>query len=240
MIESLVLASVGVVGSSLVGSLADFLRSKYGAQQALKAASPDKLTLAIESQSLAALGSYLENDLGAATISDYARDKSVRDRLDGCLARIEHLIGEDVDRATTGASAEAPSGDGTVRPVVKAVEPTSEGHSGFDELDALLHQVGDSPSWDILFRVRLITELTLRQLATDLLNPRSPVTAAIKVLESSGVLNRSSARLLRWSYSVASAAIHGAHVQADTVVEVISTTSRAFRESGITPSRLPK
>lgn len=223
MIELLPLLSG--VAASLLGTAARELFNWYRARRKLQAAVEAQFQEALASDSLKALGDYLDNAVGQFSVAEYGNSEAVRRRVNMFLARVEEFVGktEDVREVATSHTT-------SPRAVSREAAPDQE-------FQAIEERVLSGAVWDGLAQLRRVIEQRLRELAMQrgVAQPERPgASRLVELLRRNEIGSDDSWMPLQQAIAVCNRAVHGLDVSTSEAMEVVQMSRHALESLGLT------
>jgi hypothetical protein len=173
---------------------------------------------AIEASDVEALSSYLFEDVGSIRISDYVRDKNLRERTRATLQAVTDFLG-------------AP-GEELPEPSAPLISPQQPAKLKDDELARAQQDIESGETWNGLARMRREIEIRLREVLK--LPPEQAVGASLLLARAqrSGYIGADNADRLRYAIQICNAGVHGQPVDAAQAFEALDNAQRALAELG--------
>ena len=187
----------------------------YDARKKLEATDESHFQSALNSDSLADLGGYLDNVIGKFAISQYAGNEKVRKRIIKFLARLEEFVGKPEDIPPEPAMPPAVE-------AVQDIDPT---------LQDVQRRIDRGAVWDGLALLRRTIEANLRLLAHRSgveLPERIGAGRMLSLLRQKQVIPEDVERNLRYAIDVANRGVHGLDVYPVEGSEAVQEASNAF------------
>jgi hypothetical protein len=204
-----------------VHQAARWFREWLDARKKLLLAQEQAFQAALSSNSLVALGQYLDESVGQFSLSEYTRNAKVRARVSMFLFRLQEFIGSSEDVVAEQESAPAIN--------TQWVPP---GDAGL----AIVHEklIYGEP-WDALAALRRIIELRLTALAAQRgleLPSRLGAGQVLERLRRAEIVTSDVAVRLRYAIDIANRAIHGLDVSYNHAQDAIRNAQLALSLMG--------
>jgi hypothetical protein len=227
LILSFVSVTVGI--SSVLTTLYSSISNKIHQDKKLLNLKDQDFDLIIESSNIKTLGSYLDNEIGLLTISDFVDNSSINKKVDHFINRLIRFVGtEDQINKEQFEKDNIKVQDLDLEYQIK--DFPYRGKLG-EEFDKIIKELYFGEEWNALARLRRYIEITLKKVAE--LNKISTdkvisVTQLIEMLKQTGIIDIDTARSLKYPIHISNRAVHGFILNKGEAEEAISHAARAL------------
>ena len=217
LLLSIVAAVIGNAGTTLLRAVKSYLEARRKLAEVKEA----QFSAALNSDSLNALGAYLDGPIASFAVKEYAYNRDVRERVNTFLARLEDFLG------SRDETREAPVAPGSA-PLPSQITD--------NDIQRVEVQIEEGHLWDALAALRRTIELRLGALARQhgvATGSGHGAGRLLTLLAQREVVPREAADGLRYAINVANRGVHGLDVTTEQTINALSLASRAFEQLGL-------